>query len=392
MPAKVETLIKANGRLPIRNNAQEISIENEIFERNNIKRLQDVNQTIKECKKEGNENLVEIDGIWYWRDQERTVVMMPHTLVQDFLKLIHENPMVGGHLGREKTMAKAKENAWWPTLRTDVINFVKSCEVCIRHKAPTHKYVELKSIKVSEPCGVWAADVAFLPESTRGNRYLLVFMDYLTKWVVAAAIPTYDTNTVANVLLYSIVLVYGTPRKWITDNGKNFISEAMKTVCSRLGIKKVETSVEHPQSDGLVERMNRTVKTALATYVETMPDQWDNYLPFVTFAINTSKQASTGVSPFEAMFGRKAKLPTINDMTIPTIQSHNTKTWITYLNHYLPLLQNKIKQNLQESQERQQKYFNKNRKMKKKIDINDEVYKIKMKAEWKFPNAKFTGP
>lgn len=93
-------------------------------------------------------------------------------------------------------------------------------------------------------------------------------MEYLTRWVVTAAIPTFDTNTVANVLLYSIVLIFGTPKKWIADNGKNFISSAMYLVSERLGIKKVETSVEHPESDGLVERMNRSLKTSLANYVE----------------------------------------------------------------------------------------------------------------------------
>ncbi|KAG1127688.1 hypothetical protein G6F38_013668 [Rhizopus arrhizus] len=218
-------------------------------------------------------------------------------------------------------------------------------------------------------------------------------MDYFTKWMVTAALPSFDTNSVANVLLYSVVLTFGTPAKWITDNGRNFISEAMYVVCNRLGIKKTVTSVEHPQSDGMVERMNRTIKTALATYVEEIPDQWDIYLPFVTFAINTSKSVSTGYSPFEAMFGRQAKLPGINEvpMTI-NLSSHNSKTWFSYLSHFLPIIHNNVRQNLQQSQERQQRYFNKNRKEKETIKVNDEVYKVKMKQEWKFPKPKFTGP
>lgn len=114
----------------------------------------------------------------------------------------------------------------------------------------------------------------------------------------------------------------------ITDNGTNLVSEAMQAACSRLGIKKVQTSVEHPQSDGLVERMNRTMKTALSIYCEGHPHLWDQYLPFITFSINTSKQKSTGYSPFEAMFGRKARLPAIDVFIINAPKTYSTEAWL----------------------------------------------------------------
>ena len=74
-------------------------------------------------------------------------------------------------------------------------------------------------------------------------------MDYLTKWVVAAALPSFDANSIANVLLYSVILVHGNVEKFLTDNGKNFLAEAILVICKRLGIKKLNTSVEHPQSE-----------------------------------------------------------------------------------------------------------------------------------------------
>src|SRR6478735_479132 len=163
--------------------------------------------------------------------------------------------------------------------------------------------------------------------------YMLVFMEYLTKWVITVPLPQFDTNAIVNVLIYSIILVHGTPQKFITDNGTNFISEAMKLVCQRLGINKVESSVEHPQKDGMVERMNRTVKESLAIYVEKTSELWDEYLPFVTFAINTTKQASTGYSPFESLYGRRAVLPALADIDKLQVKNHNSQTWLAYINH-----------------------------------------------------------
>lgn len=277
-------------------------------------------------------------------------------------------------------------------MHQDVIQFVAHCLPCRMHKTPTHKYKRLTSIEVSRPGEMWAADVAFLPLSNSKNRYLLVFMEYLTKWVVTAALPSFDSNSIANVLLYSIILIHGHVERFLTDNGKNFIAEAIMVICNRLGIRKVNTSVEHPQSDGLVERMNRTIKKALSIYCEKDPANWDAYLPFVTFAINTSKQDSTGYSPYEAMYGRQAKLPSLQEITTFRLQSHTAKTWMAYLNHYIPLLHVDIRANIQRSQELQQRYYNRGRKEKEEFFVGDIVLKIKAKDHWVFPEPKFDGP
>lgn len=189
-------------------------------------------------------------------------------------------------------------------------------------------------------------------------------MEYLTKWVITTPLSTLDTDSVANVLLYQILLIHGTPVRFITDNGTKLVSEAMQAVCTRLGIKKIQTSVEHPESDGLLERMNRTLKTALSIYCQHDRTKWDQYLPFVTFSINTSKQKSTGFSPFEAMYGRKARLPSLQEFHLSEPKTYSTEAWLTYLNHYLPLVFEKIHINIQKSQQQQQQYFNRCRKTK----------------------------
>lgn len=138
-----------------------------------------------------------------------------------------------------------------------------------------------------------------------------------------------DSEHVSQVLLYEVVLKHGAPKRLITDNGSNFVSDAMSIVCRRLGIARSLTSVEHPQTDGLVERFNRTIKIGLAAYVENDATQWDEVLPFVTFAYNTSKQASTGFSPFEALFGRAPVLPMGETLQVET-KTHEAASWLAY--------------------------------------------------------------
>lgn len=88
----------------------------------------------------------------------------------------------------------------------------------------------------------------------------------------------------------------------------------MNLVCARLDIKRSLTSVEHPSTDGLVERFNRTLKEGLAVYVNQDPLSWDNYLPFVTFAYNTAHHVSTGYSPFKLLYGRNPDIPLSQDV------------------------------------------------------------------------------
>ncbi|KAG2224453.1 hypothetical protein INT45_010519 [Circinella minor] len=288
--------------------------------------------------------------------------------------------------------SKAKQLAWWPTLNQDIIEFLRHCTPCQLHKTKTRKYGKMTSIPIGKPCEVWAADIAVLPTTTSGNRYLLVFAEYLTKWVVTAALPSFDSNAIAQILLYEIILEHGVMKKLITDNGTNFISEAMTMVCKRLRISRSTTSVTRPQSDGLVERINRSIKGALAIYVDKTPTTWDRYLPFVTFAINTSKQSSTGKAPFEILYGRAPILPTTAPLVLPSTKTHTTETWISYLNHYLPILHQQVYSNIQKAQERQKKYYDRGRHEGKMFQVGESVLKIKPKETWRFPNPKFTGP
>lgn len=99
-----------------------------------------------------------------------------------------------------------------------------------------------------------------LPLSDKGNRYLLVIEDYFTKWTEAVPLPDQEAITVANALIESVITKFGVPRELHSDQGSNFESNVFKEMCKLLGIQKTRTSPYRPQSDGMVERANQTIK------------------------------------------------------------------------------------------------------------------------------------
>ena len=99
-----------------------------------------------------------------------------------------------------------------------------------------------------------------LPKTNNGNRYILVAVDYFTRWPEAYAIPNQEARTIAQTLVDEWVCRYGVMQRLHTDQGRNFESDVFKEITNILGIKKTRTTPYHPQSDGMVERMNRTLK------------------------------------------------------------------------------------------------------------------------------------
>ena len=114
-----------------------------------------------------------------------------------------------------------------------------------------------------------------LPVSEDGNKYILIAMDYFTKWPEAYPLPNQEAVTVAKVLVEEFISRFGMPIELHSDQGRNFESRVFAELCSLLGIKKTRTTPLHPQSDGMVERYNRTLEKQLAIFVNENHKDWD---------------------------------------------------------------------------------------------------------------------
>ena len=147
-----------------------------------------------------------------------------------------------------------------------------------------------------------------LPRSSSGKRYILVIYDYATRYPEAIALRTIDANAVAEALLSFFARV-GVPEEILTDQGTNFTSQLMREVYRFLHTKPIKTTPYHPQTDGLVERFNGTLKAMLKKTAAEEGKDWDRLLPYLLFAYREVPQASTGFSPFELVYGRNVRGP-----------------------------------------------------------------------------------
>ena len=114
-------------------------------------------------------------------------------------------------------------------------------------------------------------------QTGRGSRYVIAFVDYVTKWVEVYAVCDQTSGTIAALLIDNIVCRHGSPMKLLSDKGANFLSALMMDVCKLIGIKKLNTTVYHPRGNGLVEKFNN-IRSMIAKHAQTHGPSWDLYI------------------------------------------------------------------------------------------------------------------
>ena len=245
-------------------------------------------------------------------------LVLPANLVNGVLEGLH-NTLVGGHMGERKTLEKVRAHFYWPGQRKEVEQWCRNCNVCLSRKSPSHKArAPMEISQTLRPMQRVAMDILGpLPETLRGNKYILVVGEYFTKWKEAFPLKDTEALTIAKVFVNEFVCRFGVPDSLHTDQGRNFEAKVLKEVCQLLGVKKTRTTPYHPQSDGLVERFNRTLLDMLSMAVKDDERDWDLLLSTLLFAYRTSRHVTTGVTPFELMYGRDARLPEAVLFSIP---------------------------------------------------------------------------
>jgi len=157
---------------------------------------------------------------------------------------------------------------------------------------------------VSEPFSHIAMDIVGpKPRSRAGNKYILVLCDYATRCPEAVPLKSIDAESVAEELIKIFARV-DVPREILTDQGSYFTSQLLAELYKLLQVHPIRTSPYHPQTDGLVERFNQTLKSMLPKSGTDRGNKWDKKIPYLLFAYQEVPQVSTGFSPFELLYGR----------------------------------------------------------------------------------------
>ena len=318
-------------------------------------------------------------------------VVLPQSLINNVLHSLHSGPS-GGHMGITRTILRAKERFFWPHMQESIQSFIQSCPECSQNKLDTKTTkAPLQHIQISEPFVFWAMDyMGPIKETARGNKHILVMMDHFTKW--CEAFPTTDqkASTVAKLLVSKVFSRFGPPTVLHSDQGRNFDSTLMHEIYDLMGIKKTRTTAYHPQCDGLVERQNRTLQAIISSFVAEHSLDWDDWLDQAVFAYNTSVQESTGISPYEMVFGRPARMPIEVELGVPLRNPSSQSDYSQSLRKAIVHSNQLAQRNLAAARSRQAKNYNKSKADWKPLEAGQTVWLWRPK-HWKF-GKRWTGP
>ncbi|GJT10141.1 reverse transcriptase domain-containing protein [Tanacetum coccineum] len=227
----------------------------------------------------------------------------------EILKACHEGPTGGHHSANLIARKVFDAGFFWPTIYRDAYTMIKSCDTCQKQgKISQRDEMPQNAIQVCEIFDVWGIDFMGPFPSSRGNKYILVAVDYLSKWVEAKALPTNDARVVVK-FLKSLFARFGTPRAIISDRGTYFCNDQFAKVMSKYGVTHRLATAYHPQTSGQVEVSNRGLKRILERTVGENRASWSDKLDEALWAFRTTFKTPIGCTPYKLVYGKSCHLP-----------------------------------------------------------------------------------
>nr|GEZ38536.1 reverse transcriptase domain-containing protein [Tanacetum cinerariifolium] len=212
----------------------------------------------------------------------------------DILNACHSGP-TGGHYRANYTAKKVFDSGfYWPMIYKDAFELVKRCDLCQRQGKILQKdEMPQNSIQVCEIFDVWGIDFMGPFPSSKGNKYILVAVDYLSKWVEAKALPTNDARVVVK-FLKSLFSRFRKPKAIISDRGTHFCNDQFARIMSKYGVTHRLSTAYHPQTSGQVEVTNRGLKRILKRIVGENRTLWSDKLEDALWAFRTAFKTLAG--------------------------------------------------------------------------------------------------
>ena len=226
-------------------------------------------------------------------------------------------PHMSGYMLAKKIL---RQGYYWLTMERDCISFVCKCHQCQVHGDLIHSPPsELHTMSAPWPFVVWGMDVIgpIEPTASNGHRFILVAIDYFTKWVEAKTFKSVTKKAVVDFVHSHIICRFGVPKVIITDNGANLNSNLMKEVCQQFKITHCNSTPYRPKANGAVEAANKNIKKILRKMVEGSR-QWHERLPFALLGYRTTVCTSIGATPYLLVYGTEAIIPA--EVEIPSLR------------------------------------------------------------------------
>ncbi|RDX77092.1 Gypsy retrotransposon integrase-like protein 1, partial [Mucuna pruriens] len=239
---------------------------------------------------------------------------------EQIMEEVHEG-IFGTHANEHALARKIlRAGYYWTQMESDYYQHVQKCAKCQIYAnrlnvAPS----TLHNLTAPWPFSMWGIDVIgpIEPKASNGHRFILVAIDYFTKWVEAASYPSVTCSMVVRFIKKDIICRYGLPAHIITDNGTNLNNRMMSELCEQFHITHHNSTPYRPKMNGAVEAANKNLKKIIQKMVVTYKD-WHEMLPYALHGYCTLVRTSTGVTPYFLVYGTEAVLSI--EVEIPSLR------------------------------------------------------------------------
>ncbi|KAK8918276.1 hypothetical protein KSP39_PZI021521 [Platanthera zijinensis] len=235
---------------------------------------------------------------------------VPEVETKLILGKCHSSPYGGHFMGSRTAMKVLEAGFFWPNLFRDANEFVKQCDRCQRcENLRKNEGMPMNIMLEVELFDVWGMDFMGPFVNSNGNLYILLAVDYVSKWVEAIATPKNDGKVVLNFLRNYIFNRFGVPRAIISDGGSHFCNHQFTSLLNKYGVTHKVALAYHPQTNGLAEVSNREIKRILEKTVSINRKDWSQKLTDALWAYRTAFKTPIGLTPYRLVYGKSCHLP-----------------------------------------------------------------------------------
>ena len=325
--------------------------------------------------------------------QPRYRAVVPQALEENVIKLNHE-VYPYAHPSSERTKENVQRTFFFKNLSSKISDYVSTCETCVRYRGnvlpPTpYEYYPVPGTPFET---VHMDFIGPLNITSEGNKYLLVYIDYTTRYIVLDSLPNRTANNVAISLFRKILMPHSAPKTLVSDNALEFVSSVVKALCEIYKVRKVEITSRTPHANGVCERANKSIVSILKSLVNEQENDWDEKLTICEACMNSAYHQSLGDTPYFCLYGRDKRNPFERILDKPVVNYNIDDVPTTMFKIHQEVL-NKVSTHLRSAQEN---YLTQSRKRTKERQIKpgDRVFieHVPKPGKSKKLNPKWIGP
>ena len=375
----------------------ELDMDNVKFEQERDSEIVRIVGDIK-CDADSRHNYVLLNGLLYLKPYKNggcARLYVPEPLRLQVLELVHSHRLAG-HPGVAKTMRHLSRNFFWPGCKSDIKKFVSNCSTCQIHKGNLNKPAPLEILPSQLlPFHTVSMDIMGpFPTTEEGYRFVLVFSDYLSRYMEICPIKDKTSVSVAEALKHRVITRHSCPRVLLSDNAREFVSQVIQDVCKFYDIHKCQIVAYKPSSNGLVERANKAILSILRTLITPTTSDWHLFLDDVQFTLNNSINESVGESPHFILYGYDGRMPhSLLDDAVPPRPTYDYRDYVAYRTKQSFEVTKKVREMLSKSSKSRKIQYDRNTVVPS-AQLGQKVYVIKHVRDGPLfkVSPKFDGP